>query len=391
MKKPFGLFYLKSHPFLTRITLMLFGLVVGFLIAEGLLRFVFPYRFIYRFPEIIFDGYKPVENSVADDLLGKAWQPTRGSELFTLRPGMHAHLLSSEFNTRLDTDELACRASKGESDGRPVILGVGDSFMQGYGVEADETFLTLVTDIIHLSLPKAHSINAGVMGYRAANSLERLRELLPMVHPDVVIFEVWVGNDFCSGSGPNSLPMKKNESKLSVLKRLTLHSHLLRFMIDRLRGWNKARRFMLDHGIVGRMTFDEWLVADFDSRCSKGLDSLTETIRTASDITTASGARFVFMVAPLREQIDLVMFKRSAQYNLSSTDPTGLDLDAPNQSLCHRISAVGVPCLDLTKQLREHAAVGAYFTGYDVHWTPAGHKVVAEAVAPIVYSLLPRF
>jgi hypothetical protein len=79
-----------------------------------------------------------------------------------------------------------------EPDGapKPTILFVGDSFVWGYDVEADERF----TEEIRQALPGHRIVNAGVSGYGTDQEYLLLQRLWDRIKPDVVVL-IYFQND----------------------------------------------------------------------------------------------------------------------------------------------------------------------------------------------------
>lgn len=76
------------------------------------------------------------------------------------------------------------------------ILGIGDSFMFGYGVENDEPYLALLEDRLRRRFPgeRVEVINTAVPGYNTSMEVASLRTRGVRFKPDLVLLEV-VGND----------------------------------------------------------------------------------------------------------------------------------------------------------------------------------------------------
>ena len=55
----------------------------------------------------------------------------------------------------------------------------------------------------------------------------------------------------------------------------------------------------------------------------------------------------------------------------------------PQERLCSLLEEMGLACLDLVPAFLKHPGEDLFYAR-DGHWTPAGHRVVAEAVARAV-------
>jgi lysophospholipase L1-like esterase len=80
-----------------------------------------------------------------------------------------------------------------EHDGavKPTVMFVGDSFVWGYDVEANERF----TEVLRPRLPQARLVNAGVSGYGTDQEYLLMRRLWDRIRPNVVVLMFCVNND----------------------------------------------------------------------------------------------------------------------------------------------------------------------------------------------------
>lgn len=371
---------------LFRLCSVLVGIAASALLVEAFLRFAVPYRFIYRFPEVVVESAAELSETqrVPAPLLGDAWMFTETPECFTLRPEMEARFLSSEFDTALVTDGLGSRVGPLADGAGPNVLGVGDSFAQGFGVEAEETYLVQLGLRMREAHPGIRIVNGGVMGYAPGNSLWRLRRLLPMVRPDVVVFEIWVGNNLCASPFARCV-RRAPRSLLGRASRAATSLHSARLLTDRLRANDGTRRWLMEKGILRRHAFEEILVEDFTGRCATPLQHLTTILRRARRASRAQGAKMIVLLLPLREQVDPEILARSAAYNFTPS-LADIDLNGPNAAVRDIADQLQVPFVDATDRLR--ATTGAFFSGYDTHLTAAGHAAVAEVLRPAVTAAL---
>jgi len=85
---------------------------------------------------------------------------------------------------------LACALAIGASGEGPVILCLGNSLTEGYGVSPEQSFPSLLEERLHGSgYPGARVINAGISGSTSASAVSRLQWQL-RARPDVVLLEL---------------------------------------------------------------------------------------------------------------------------------------------------------------------------------------------------------
>lgn len=112
----------------------------------------------------------------ADPRLGFA--PVRasvGAEILAGGEGVPVRFDGSGFRVPLSGVEPA---------GGPVVLALGDSFTFGTGCRAEETYAARVGAALH-----GRVLNAGCSGYGLAQMLERARQVMSTVRPDLVLVQ----------------------------------------------------------------------------------------------------------------------------------------------------------------------------------------------------------
>ena len=89
------------------------------------------------------------------------------------------------------TNSLGLRDIEHDQVARPTVLVLGDSFVWGEDVEADERF----TEIIRKQFPGLRIVNAGVSGYGTDQEFLLLQRLWDRFKPDVVVLIFCTEND----------------------------------------------------------------------------------------------------------------------------------------------------------------------------------------------------
>ncbi len=109
------------------------------------------------------------------------WKPaSNSSSVITTARTIHAR-----------HNSLGFRDIEYTPDGRPLILFVGDSFVWGVDVEANERF----TDLIRERMPERWILNAGVSGYGTDQELIWIRRIWPVLRPAFVVLVFCTDND----------------------------------------------------------------------------------------------------------------------------------------------------------------------------------------------------
>jgi lysophospholipase L1-like esterase len=118
---------------------------------------------VYRYDAEL--GWSPTPNSVS---------PFVGSRAITVRH-----------------NSLGLRDIEPEPTSKQTILILGDSFVWGYDVEAEERF----TDLLRRDLPGYRIVNAGVSGYGTDQEYLLLQRLWQKIEPNIVVLMFTLDND----------------------------------------------------------------------------------------------------------------------------------------------------------------------------------------------------
>jgi len=88
-------------------------------------------------------------------------------------------------------NSLGLRDVEPDATSRPTVLFLGDSFVWGYDVEANERF----TELLRKDLPGTRIVSAGVPGYGTDQEYLLLKRIWSAIQPDVVVLMFCVAND----------------------------------------------------------------------------------------------------------------------------------------------------------------------------------------------------
>jgi hypothetical protein len=116
---------------------------------------------------------------------------------------------------------------------------------------------------------------------------------------------------------------------------------------------------------------------------------LTEAIivRLADEVESRGG-QLVVVIIGAPEQVSPAAWQRTLAANPAMQTLTW-DLDAPNDRLNQFLAAEQISHLDLLPIFRQAAArpdsAPLHFQ-HDQHWTPAGHRLAAEAIRDFIIS-----
>jgi hypothetical protein len=251
------------------------------------------------------------------------------------------------------------------------ILVLGDSFTWGWGVSQGEVF----TDRLQAALaPTVAVVNRGIAGFGTAQEYLLLqRELIAHVYDTVVL--MFFINDLADNVDgkdghrpyfelvdgrlqPRNQPALPRSSPVEFLKT---HSRAYLFIALEL-GLLK-RRFAGEAN--DERAYREASAVDFHDL--PGYPVTAGLLDEMRRVTREHGARFFLVYIPQRSE-----FEGDAPYPYVRAVHAMIDDIARRQDF---------PVLDLSAPFREQAKAGESLVyAVDAHWTPAGHRLAADAL-----------
>lgn len=281
------------------------------------------------------------------------------------------------------------------------ILMLGDSFTMGKGVEDAETFSVVLQDSLQAALAACGGrpvevVNAGVDSY--APLLERIyleRELLRL-SPDLVVVNLDVsdlaqeqvyrrigtrGPDGSIVAVPQTGERSSYERIRDWTQRNLFFTRLLLYHANRALGYRDAagREVLTEASLE---TVAHTLEGDVDR--SREWGEIFESIAGIRARAESNGAGFLLTLYPWAHQVsDTQWVPGRYAFMPEGSRPS----DVTPTTVRALAAAQGIELADLFPAFR--AAVGReklYFD-HDMHWTPAGHRVMAAGLAA---HLLPR-
>ncbi|HEX7181543.1 MAG TPA: GDSL-type esterase/lipase family protein [Thermoanaerobaculia bacterium] len=279
---------------------------------------------------------------------------------WSLTPGAGIRHRTSEFDVSVRINRQGFRAdreySEKASPGILRIVGLGDSFAFGQGVEVEESYLA----ILERRLRNAEVINLGVPGYGVDQQLLILESRGLRYHPDLVLLGLHTPDVFRSvkrGHGayakPRFLLGRGGALELTnVPVPREAREPPPRPLWERLKLFRTVANRLEHHGFG-----EVWDVTD-------GI------FRRMADRASGAGANLLVLLMPPKYAVYGSALERTSQ---AHTIGCIADLLREN----------GIEYLDVTPALQaraEKAPGELLFYPVDGHFTPAGHRVVALEV-----------
>jgi lysophospholipase L1-like esterase len=398
----------QSRRRLAKLLLVIFGILIGSLIAEIALRVAG-----FSYPEF----YQP-DNS-------------RG---IALRPGMEGwYRKEGNAFVKINSDGLRDREHTKQKPERTLRIAViGDSYPEAFQVDAEQAFWSVMETRMQtcadLSGREVEVINFGVSGYGTAQELITLREHVWQYSPDIVILTITTNNDITDNrralkktdqvpyfvyregklvlddSFKNTRAFRFQQTSLASAGRwIRDHSRLAQVIIQahraikiftaswrsRLKGSNvPAQSDSGDKGnIVARsaeLGTDNVVYVETDDPVWRDAWSVTEgLIVEMRNEVNSHGAKFLTVTLSNGIQVNPDAGVRQDFMKRFSVN----DLFYPDhriELLCRR---EGINCLILAPELQAYAEQNhVYLHGVagnigEGHWNPTGHRVAGELLA----------
>ncbi len=310
-----------------------------------------------------------------------AWAPTQAERNFWAydpvlgwahQPGQRGRFSHRDFSVSVSINSYGLRDREYPLErvpGNRRMLVLGDSFTWGFGVEQDEAF----SEILERRHPDWEIINAGVSGYGTDQQLLWLERRGIAFQPDVVLLAFHEGdvkdNNLQSRYGYRKSGFVLEDDRLSLVgvpvEQASARERFDRFLFyntwlfHRLNILSKTLRIALaerrdekdPEPPAGRSTPEKPDPTRDYRVTTRLLERLHATVEDA-------GARLVVMSIPMGD---------------------------PDPPLVETLARIGVPHLDLRAALR--AAEEPIRFEHDMHWTPEGHRVVANALEAFLVEI----
>ena len=329
------------------------------------------------------------------------------------KPGASVTYNRREYKTKVEINGLGFRdveRSVAKPSGRPRVLVIGDSFVEAYSVERDQSLTRRIEVLATESGCPVDVVNAGVHGYSTdQEALWYEREAEPL-DADVVVIAAYYNDllhnarDRYSGSPkprvevregvltpvntPLPEPSPPKAPARPAARRPIEGSALKALVVERLftgaPQWHaRLARLGLVEAYEPDSVPDELRVYRSRGRHSEIETAWTSTeqiLQSLGNTIRSRNARAVLVHIPARFEVSDRAFELTVlRYGLqrSAWDPARV-----RTRLGEIASRTGFSVLDLTPPLRaaEGSGSGETYFPYDGHWNASGHEVAARSL-----------
>jgi hypothetical protein len=287
-----------------------------------------------------------------------------------------------EFSTDITINAEGVRddrdfGSKAPDERRVVVLG--DSLVFAVQVALADTFCKGLEARLNGWDPRHRwrVINAGVQGYGPVDQWLFYRHVAELFQPDIVVVAAFVGNAVAANDkeawlDAGTRPPGASADAASLLRRLVRASMVLQLVhlrVDQLR----ARLA----GPGGERPLTSYL-ADPPSDVLHGLDVTRRALGLIAERAAGHGARTALVLMPARFQTDDADYARLSEVVKQSGGT--LVRNSATDRFRRALEPLGLPILDMLPVLAAQPDRAGLFFQRNVHLTPRGHRVVADAL-----------
>lgn len=285
---------------------------------------------------------------------------------------------SPEMRVRFRMNSMGIRADREYAVEKPAgtirIVGVGDSFTQGYEVDVNDTYLYRLGEKLRAKGYAVEVINLGVSGHGTAEELIMLKEFGFRFHPDVVIVGYYQ-NDLADNVRSN-------------LYRLDEHGRLVR----------AASSYLPAIGIRKKLyafALYRWLAENSQllSLVRESVAKIVKRKKVEANLTVATDGetdRYAALLgARLLDEITHECSQQRVQFLLLDIPGDRLcDSNLPETLLEHILPNEIVRTGPMLRAQRTDAYL--YRRRGHRHWTPQGHEIAADLLSDRLIKIFGR-
>ena len=262
-------------------------------------------------------------------------------------------------------------------------VAIGDSFTFCDDSPVESCWARLLADRTHLSIA-----DLGVNGYSNLAETRLLAKVAPALKPKLVLlgffpndFKDNVHFDNWTRSGTDDYWTWMRRKRRSDVSEWMAQNSFLYRLVDAARRYGDRRTVEYKQGDLELvLRSDDWWWGVVDRSEVTPTYELTQRALAEADTTAkASGSRLMVLLFPFKEQVYWHIAREHLERGGHLTEQ---EVDAPLRAIGEFLAARSIDYCDLTEALRQEARKGTQlYLRAGAHWTPAGNRVAAEAVA----------
>jgi hypothetical protein len=276
------------------------------------------------------------------------------------------------------------------------ILMLGDSFTMGKGVQDDEAFSVLLEKMLQESLTACNGgnvevLNAGVDSYAPVLEFLYLKRELARLTPDLVVLN-FDHSDLVQEAAYRHQAVRDPQGEITAVPQVWRKSLYERFLSWTTRNLYFTRvvlvhvnrsmghRELSVRQVVnefGREHFAHTLEGDVD-RSAQWRD-VFDSIGRIKQLSDSMGAEFLLTTYPWAHQLEgeNIGWVEGRKPYMKESERTS---NVTQQTIRENAQALHIDVLETLPAFQAYNGPGPLYFNVDPHWTPAGQKVMAEAL-----------
>ncbi|MBX3703162.1 MAG: hypothetical protein KF822_05260 [Steroidobacteraceae bacterium] len=318
-----------------------------------------------------------------------------------LVPDSYAELRQRDFHYIQRVNHFGLRGREttvGKPPGTRRILMLGDSFTMGKGVEDDQTFSVLVEQELRARLATCSGgtvevLNAGVDSYSPLLSYIQFSRDLVRFAPDLVILNL-DHSDLVQEQAYRRQAVRDSSGEIVAVPQVWQQS-----LYERVLSWVSRNLYLtrillvhvnraMDHRELtvrrvvnefGREHFAHTLEGDVD-RSAQWQDIFDSIVRIKT-LSASIDADFLLATYPWGHQLANAGWEAGRKDLMKDGERTS---NVTQQTIRTHSTALGIDLLETLPDFKAYNSRGPLYFDYDPHWTPAGHRVMADSLAKFV-------
>jgi len=367
-------FKINSKEILVKAGLVLFGIIVFLLFFEVFLRIT---------TETVTAGVGAAPVCIHREAEITAYRFKPNAESFT------KHL---EYEYSYSTNSHGFRDSELLANPAYRIVGVGDSFTFGQGVENNDVYLNVAEREINVGNEnQIEIVNAGIGGFNNEDAYNYVLEFNEEIDYDMLVFAIFLGNDVVDNLQEN--PRKVNEDGCLVRvtneeekKQPTFREFLyqnfyvVRFF-SRARQLEPVNQFVVAIGLGSKGEDNpnfNLLRKEKDEKSLKAIEKTKEILLQVKEFSQANEKKLLVLLIPSKYQVYDGIFQEDMKKYLAEENT--VDNMEVNNILRSFFESNNIDYFDSTDSMREFSSEMLYYEK-DGHLNVLGHEVLGKALA----------
>ncbi len=248
------------------------------------------------------------------------------------------------------------------------IISIGDSFTFGNGVEVNGTFSKLLEAQLKKDNNNIEVINFGVSGIDLSEYYQRLEHKGPEYQPDLVLINIFVGNDF-------NTEVKTEDYVPEIPAQwpywLASKSHAFKFS------------YVLTTKYFGKVIYNALLgkekealpyIYSGNEPYQNNLNSFLKAVPEFNKLAKNNNSGIIYVIIPTREQVDDTLWQKFLSQH---GDAEKAQRFLIQEDLKRIFKETGSEYIDLTPYLVQLNQNNSFYYNIDGHFNKEGHRLAS--------------